>query len=251
MAGGGHFAFRGYHQSASRNKEPNDFYGLADRAPIVVAQVEDEALHALLLHVENGVAHLASALVGELGQKEVAGMGCFVDDSIPRQAGLLDLPAGDLEGTLICLAWALHDKFESGAGLAAQVLANARGGPPFDVAPVYTYNNIACAHARLLSRTMLIGFLDDTAVEFLVGADECSDAGIAACGHAAQVVLVVVGEVDGIGVYLLQHPVDGPLDGGICRDGVDVEHVELAIDICEDFEVACDIETRLFFLLLG
>ena len=80
---------------------------------------------------------------------------------------------------------------------------------------------------------------------------ECPDAGIAPCGHELEFVLVVVGVELGIGVYLGQHTVDGPAHGGVGRERIDVEHIQLTIDVGKDLKVARDVKTGLLAGLLS
>ena len=79
-------------------------------------------------------------------------------------------------------------------------------------------------------------------------ANDAANAGIFARCHLAKV-LVVIGEVVGEGVHLLQHRADAPANDGICVERIDVEEVELLVDVIEEFKVSADCRIGILFLL--
>ena len=64
-----------------------------DASATVAPQVEDEALHALVLHVEHGAPHVAGAVLGVGGEAEIADAARL--HAVVGHGRLLDLLAGD------------------------------------------------------------------------------------------------------------------------------------------------------------
>ena len=70
--------------------------------------------------------------------------------------------------------------------------------------------------------------------------DERAHATILALRHAAQFVVLALGDIDGIWVDLVEHVVDARLDEIVVVEGVHVVDVQLAHDVGVDGEILVD-----------
>ena len=215
MAGSGELATGRDDQTTFRYEHTDNLHRFHDGTAGVVTQIEDQSFHSLFTHLGDGVADIAGTLFGDTGEIEISGVGCFIDNAIPRHGGCLNLATGDLEGERFLLALTLYAQLKRRARFTAQVLAHFSCCPTFCVLAVDGQDDVTCPHTSLLCRTTLVGLFDGCTVLFLVLTDQGSDAGVAARCHGLQVFLIIVGEIHSIRIYLAEHPADGPTYGRV------------------------------------
>ena len=99
------------------HEDVDDVDGLAQETAAVVAQVDDEILHPLLLELLEGVIDLAAGLVQELVELDVAHL--VAEQPRPRDVGLFHLLAFHLEGQVLAFGRAIDLHRVGAAGLSA------------------------------------------------------------------------------------------------------------------------------------
>ena len=221
------------------DKAAHNLDGSLDNAAAIAAQVQDDALDpGVLLEFDDGIAHLLGRFLVEGGQTDVA-------DVVARHAVVghrvdADGLAVERERLDAVLVVGTHDgQRQVSVGLAPEALAHLVGGPACRAVAVDDDDAVTGAQADPCCGTTLIGAADVDTLLAVHGAlgQVTADAAVLAGAHRHEFVGLDGGNVLGIGVYLVEHRVDGVLDGLLGVDSVDVEGVQFLVQRVEDVQI--------------
>ena len=218
----------------------DDGDGLLDASATVAPQVEDEALHALVLHVEHGAPHVAGAVLRVGGEAEIADAARL--HAVVGHGRLLDLLAGDDLAEGLARRGAHDLDLERRSRVAAQVAGDVGRGLPRHRGVVDAHDDVALAQSRLGRRRVLIRLVDDHRLAHQVVADDGSDAAVASRQHQVELLGVVGGVVHRVGVEGVEHGPQAVAHHLVGVERIDIHHVEVFIDRVEHLQILRHVE---------
>ena len=223
-----------------RNEQVDDADALVEQATSIAPKVEHQPLHAGgIPKGHQGLAHLSGRTAGEFGEVDVA-------RAVVEHAGIGDGRNANLGP--------LHLEFESPpaigavdadghrtAGFALKQVGDGLGvHVRFHLAPVDVEDDVSRTQARLVRR---VSFVDlHNRHPALHRLDEGANAPVFARVHEPDVLDPRFGIVDGVGVQLVEHGVDGHAHQGARLGLLHVKLMHAPKDGSQDLEVLGDFE---------
>ncbi len=234
-----HATLRRDERHALRHEHVHYLDGLSQRAAAVVAQVEDECLHALLAHVDYGAAHVLGAVLGKLRQEQIAH--ARLQHTIVIDGGQLYGAARHLQlqhlRLLLSRHATLHLQQERRPRFSAQLAGHLRGILAHHRGVVDSKHHVALLQSGLSRRHALVRFVDDDALRAEVVLYQCADAGVLSREHLLEVLHLVRRVVLRVGVQRAQHRLDASPHGLVRVERVHVHLVEVLVYGGERLEV--------------
>ena len=117
----------------------------------------------------------------------------------------------------------LHGQLKSRTRIAPQVFAYFLRALSFHVLSVDGQNQVASFHSGFYGRAVFLGFNNHHPVFFLIEPD--------------QLIHSFFRIIHGKRIHLPQHGIYSPLYHRIGRQGIDVEHIQLLINVIKDFQI--------------
>ena len=200
------------HFLAARDKKRHDLGGLIHESAGVIAQVEQQALSALLLQLGHGLLHIAPRIFRILIEQNISDT--VLQDLRRCNAGQHDVAARYFERQWFAHAVAFHFQGKACARLAAQRSAHAVAirllafrvcGRIAIVFSVLLQENISGAQSGFSSRLSGIRTIDDAAMKVAAKTNNRANAGIFARSHLLQILRFALRIVLRVGVKPVQH----------------------------------------------
>ena len=130
-----------------------------------------------------------------------------------------------------------HGQLKSRTRIAPQVFAYFLRALSFHVLSVDGQNQVASFHSGFYGRAVFLGFNNHHPVFFLIEPDHRPDSGIFPGSHLFQLIHSFFRIIHGKRIHLPQHGIYSPLYHRIGRQGIDVEHIQLLINVIKDFQI--------------
>ena len=140
--------------------------------------------------------------------------------------------AVEREGLDAVLVIGAHNSHRQvGVGLSLEVLAHLVAGPSVGAIAVNHDDAVARAQAGTCRGATLVGAADVDAFLAVDGAFHqiTADAAILTSADGHELFGLLGGDILGVGVDVIEHGVDGVLDGLLRINGIDIERVQLLI----------------------
>ena len=259
-AGSLRLAFRRDHLRVFVHKQVHYPYRLIHNPAAVAAQVDDKPFDMLVvIEVIHGSGEVPRGVLRKLAERDIPAI------SLPLQGGV----GGGLNGCIVIHRVEVYilagEGFREGffhslslqhqrhgrARHTAQVIAYLAHRLPLGADAIHGDDSVACPHAVALRGLALVGIGDEgLPLALFVGVRmrprllyrhlpllyQCPDAAVLPLRHHTQVVVFLLGEIDGIGVHLAEHSVDGGLGQLLIVQRICIVHIQLPEHIAEDSE---------------
>ena len=227
-------ALGGHDHGALGNEQGDDIDGFAHDTAAVAAKIQHKPLHPLRFQGVIAVADRLAHPFGELGHEDVSIAVVQHPHILHGREGDALAGDGDVDGFArlpgVSVTQFLHAEHDLGARLAAHLVGTLLAGETVRGLPVDCFDFIAAHQAGLGRRRPGIGLIDLHVAVHVGFVDDGTDASVGVGQHHPEILLLLFGDIDGIGIQGLQHGVHAfPLNAAHFQ-GVHIRTVEFLQD---------------------
>ena len=228
-------------------KHIHDTHGLGEQTAAIAAKVYDQGFHSLLFQIDKRPAEVTRAIFRERIQIDIAYT--VLTQSVIRDAWELDGTARDALLENLSRRGTLYLQQEGCAGIAAKMRTDIRHILVGHRGIIDAEDDVTFLQSSLSGRRILIGLIDNDALQFRIVADQGTDSRILTRQRRLQFVHFLCRVIDSIRIKRLQHGLDASPDGLSGTQCIHVGHIEVPVDGIEYLQVLRRLEIMVLSLL--